>query len=111
MPIEENITTWAMLLWEQEMSRQDLLAIQIQQLQSRTEGIKKATTRLREIRIKKKDRFDKMKRIQPRKVQEGGAPTRTTCSQLPSHHAEPAEETFDLDLMQQSSLEPLDVGL
>ena len=53
------------------MSREDLLAIRIRQLQSRTEDIEKATTRLKEARIKNKDRFDKIKRIRPRKVQEG----------------------------------------
>ena len=71
MPIEEKITTWAVLPWESEMSREDLLAIRIRQLQSRTEDIEKATTRLKEARIKNKDRFDKIKRIRPRKVQEG----------------------------------------
>ena len=34
-------------------------------------NIEKATNRLKEARIKKQDRFDKIKRIRPRKVQEG----------------------------------------
>ena len=53
------------------MSREDLLAIPIRQLQSRTEDIEKATNRLKETRIKNKDGFDKIKRIRPRRVQEG----------------------------------------
>ena len=71
MPIEEKITTWVVLPWESEMSREDLLAVWIRQLQSRIEDIEKATTRMKETRIKNKDRFDKMKRIRPRNVQEG----------------------------------------
>ena len=55
MPIEEKITTSAVLPWESEMSREDLLAIRIRQLQSRTEDIEKATTRLKEARIKNKN--------------------------------------------------------
>ena len=63
MPIEEKITTCVVLPWEFEKKREDLLVIRIRRLQSRTKDIHKATTRLKEARMRNKDRFDKFKRI------------------------------------------------
>ena len=71
MPIEEKIATWAMLPWESEMSREDLLAVRIRQLQCQAKDVEKATEKLKEARIKNKARFDKVNRLRPRKIQEG----------------------------------------
>ena len=71
MPIEEKIATWAMLPWESEMSREDLLAVRIRQLQCQAEDVEKAAEKLKEARIKNKARFDKVNRLRPRKIQEG----------------------------------------
>ena len=35
MPIEQNVTSWTVLPWQEEMSQEDLLATRIQQLERR----------------------------------------------------------------------------
>ena len=39
MPIETTVTTWGALPWKEEMSREDLLAVQMQQLEGREDVI------------------------------------------------------------------------
>ena len=39
MPTETAIATWTMLPWKEEMSREELLAVQIRQLEGRPEDI------------------------------------------------------------------------
>ena len=45
------------------MSREDFLALRIQQLQHRPEDVELAAQRLKEARLKNKIRFDKTHRI------------------------------------------------
>ena len=47
MPIEEKITTWAILPWESEMIGEDLLAVWIRQLECRIEDVEMAAEKLK----------------------------------------------------------------
>ena len=71
MPIEETITSWVAMPWENEMSREELLATRIRQLERRPEDLELAKERLEAARIKNKARFDKTHRLRPRKIEEG----------------------------------------
>ena len=39
MPIEQSVASWTSLPWQEEMSREDLLATRIQQLERRPEDV------------------------------------------------------------------------
>ena len=39
MPTETTIETWTVLPWKEEMSREELLAVQIRQLEGRLEDV------------------------------------------------------------------------
>ena len=71
MPIEETITSWVAMPWENEMSKEELLATRIRQLERRPEDLELAKERLEAARIKNKARFDKTHRLRPRKIEEG----------------------------------------
>jgi hypothetical protein len=47
MPTERTISTWAALEWRNEMSREELLAARIRQLERRPEDTERAAERLR----------------------------------------------------------------
>ena len=70
MPIEEAIASWNVLPWEDNMSREDLLALRIRQLERRPEDIEIAVMRLKDARLKNKDRFDKKHRLRPKPIEE-----------------------------------------
>jgi hypothetical protein len=59
MPTERMIASWAALEWRNEMSREELLAARIQQLERRLEDVERATERLRTAQIRNKERFDR----------------------------------------------------
>ena len=71
MPVEESIMSWTSIPWREELSREALLALRIQQLERRPEDIELAAQRLKEARLKNKIRFDKTHRIRPKKIEEG----------------------------------------
>ena len=71
MPIEETITSWVAMPWENEMSREELLATRIRKLKRRPEDLELPKERLEAARIKNKARFDKTHRLRPRKIEEG----------------------------------------
>ena len=48
MPMETTIATWTVLSWKEEMSREELLAVQIRQLEGRPEDIAEAIHRQQE---------------------------------------------------------------
>ena len=48
MPTETTIATWTVLLWKEEMSREELLAVRIRQLDGRSEDIAEAIHRQQE---------------------------------------------------------------
>jgi hypothetical protein len=71
MPTEQTISSWATVDWKDEMSREELLAARIQQLQQRPEDVERAAERLRAARVRNKDRFDRTHRLRPKKIKEG----------------------------------------
>ena len=71
MPIEDSIASWTSIPWREEISREELLALRIQQLERRPEDLQLAIQRQKEARIKNKVCFDKTHRIRPKKIEEG----------------------------------------
>ena len=71
MPVEQSIISWLALPWQEEISREELLALRIRQLERRTEDIEIAKARLKDARLKNKKAFDKRHRLRPRKINEG----------------------------------------
>ena len=71
MPIERTISSWVTVDWRNEMSREELLAAQIRQLERRPEDVERAAEKLRLARLKKKGRFDRTHRLRPKKIEEG----------------------------------------
>ena len=59
MPTERMISSWATMDWRDEMSREELLAARIQQLERRPEALERAAEKLRVARIRNKGRFDR----------------------------------------------------
>ena len=53
------------------MSREDLLATRIQQLERRPKDVELAIERLREARLRNKENFDKKHHFRLRKIEEG----------------------------------------
>ena len=71
MPTERTISSWATVDWKDEISREELLAARIRQLERRPEDIERAAEKLRVARIRNKARFDRTHRLWPRKIEEG----------------------------------------
>jgi translation initiation factor IF-1 len=71
MPTERTIASWAALGWKNEMSREELLAARIRQLERRPEDVERATEKLRTARLRNKERFDRTHRIRAKKIEEG----------------------------------------
>ena len=71
MPMERTISSWATVDWRDEMSREELLAAHIRQLERRPEDVEQAAEKLRMARIRNKARFDRTHRLRPRKIEEG----------------------------------------
>ena len=71
MPTETAILTWTVLPWKEEMSREELLAVRIRQLEGRPEDIAEAIRRQQEARFRNKSRFDTKHRLRPRRIEEG----------------------------------------
>ena len=69
MPIEETITSWVAMPWENEISREGLLATRISQLERRPEDLELVKERLDAARLNKKARFDKTHRLCPWKIE------------------------------------------
>jgi hypothetical protein len=71
MPVEQSIISWLALLWQEEVSREELLALRIRQLERRTEVIEVAKAQLKNVRLKNKKDFERRHQLRPRKVVEG----------------------------------------
>ena len=71
MPIEQSVASWTSLPCQEEMTREDLLATRIQQLERRLEDVELAIERLRQARLKNKENFDKKHRLRKREIEEG----------------------------------------
>ncbi|KAL3676054.1 hypothetical protein R1sor_026002 [Riccia sorocarpa] len=71
MPVEEQVPTWSVLPWADNLTREELLELRIRQLEQRDEDVRTALERLKEARLSNKDRFDKRHRLRPKPVEEG----------------------------------------
>jgi hypothetical protein len=71
MPTERTISLWAAMDWKDEMSREELLAARIRQLERRPEDVERAAEKLRSARMRNKERFDWTHRLRPKKIEEG----------------------------------------
>jgi hypothetical protein len=71
MPTERTISSWAALEWRNEMSREELLAARIWQLERRAEDTERAAERLQTARVRNKERFDRTHRLRSKKIEEG----------------------------------------
>jgi hypothetical protein len=71
MPTERTIASWVALGWRKEMSREELLAARIRQLERRPEDVDRATEKLRTARLRNKERFDRTHRLRPKQIEEG----------------------------------------
>ncbi|KAL3676828.1 hypothetical protein R1sor_026776 [Riccia sorocarpa] len=71
MPTEEQVSTWSVLPWEDEMTREELLELRIRQLEQRAEDVGIALEKLKQARLRNKDRFDKRHRLRPKPIREG----------------------------------------
>ena len=71
MPIEKTITSSVVIPWENEMSREELLAARIRQLERRPEDLEHAQKIMEVDRVKNKIWFDKTHRLHPKKIKEG----------------------------------------
>jgi hypothetical protein len=71
MPIEESIVSWLALPWQEDINREELLALRIRQLERREDDIEAAKARLKIARLKNKEAFDQRHRLRPRRIMEG----------------------------------------
>ncbi|KAL3686249.1 hypothetical protein R1sor_004271 [Riccia sorocarpa] len=71
MLVEEQVPTWSVLPWADNLTREELLELRIRQLEQRDEDVWTALERLKEARLSNKDRFDKRHRLRPKPVDEG----------------------------------------
>ena len=71
MPMERTISSWTTVDWRDEMSRDELLATRIRQLERRPEDVEQAAEKLQVARTKNKARFDRAHRLRPKKIEEG----------------------------------------
>ena len=69
MPGEESIPTWVFLSWEDNISRERLLELRIQQLGRLPEDMEVALERLKATRLGNKERFDKTHRLRMKKIE------------------------------------------
>jgi hypothetical protein len=58
MSVEQSILSWLALPWQDEISREDLLALRIRQLEQRTEDIEVSKAQLKDTRLKNKKDID-----------------------------------------------------
>ena len=65
------IASWTTIDWANEMSREELLAARIRQLERRPEDVEWTTAKVKEVRIRNKAWFDRTHRLRPRKIEEG----------------------------------------
>ena len=63
MPTETAISTCTVLPWKEEMSREELVAVRIRQLEGRPEDIAEAIRRQQEARFRNKSGFDTKNRL------------------------------------------------
>jgi hypothetical protein len=63
--------SWLALPWQDEINREELLALRIRQLERREDDIEVAKAHLKKARLGNKEGFDQKHRLRPRKIMEG----------------------------------------
>ena len=71
MPVEQSIVSWLALPWQEEISREELLALRIRQLERRADDIEVAKSHLKSARLINKEAFDQRHRLGLRRIMEG----------------------------------------
>ena len=71
MPVEDKVPTWVFLDWKDDITRERLLELRIQQLERLPEDQKIALEKLKAARLSNKERFDKTHRLRIKKIQIG----------------------------------------
>jgi Integrase zinc binding domain len=71
MPAEDHLPTWLSLPWEDEISREELLELRVRQLERLPEDLQEAGNKIKQAKLKNKERFDKTHRLRPRPIKEG----------------------------------------
>lgn len=71
MPGEQSVPTWIFLSWEDDISREKLLELRIQQLTRLPEDHQMALEKLKAARLSNKERFDRTHRLRTKKIEEG----------------------------------------
>ncbi|KAG5458656.1 MAG: hypothetical protein BJ554DRAFT_1080, partial [Olpidium bornovanus] len=68
LPVKDALVTWSVLLWKDGLSREELLALQIRQLQRREEDVEEGRWKMLETKRREKERVDAKRRRHPRPV-------------------------------------------
>jgi hypothetical protein len=71
MPVEDYVPTWLVLNWEDDITRERLLELRIQQLERLPEDQEIALERLKAARLHNKERFDKTHRLRSKSINVG----------------------------------------
>jgi hypothetical protein len=71
MPVEAYVPTWLMLNWEDDITRERLLELRIQQLERLPEDQEIALEKLKAARLHNKERFDKTHRLRSKSINVG----------------------------------------
>ena len=71
MLIAQNIISWTALPGEDRISREDLLATSIRQMEQRPDDVEMAINCVKKAQLKNKEAFDKKQRLLPKKIEEG----------------------------------------
>ena len=70
-PVEEDVVTWGVLPWKAGISKAELLAIRIRQLERRPTDIAEAIKKLKECRIRNADNWNAKHRLRPVEITAG----------------------------------------
>ena len=71
MPMEDSVPTWVLLDWEDDITRERLLELRIQQLERLPEDQKIALEKMKATRLANKERFDKTHRLRSKPIEVG----------------------------------------
>ncbi|CAM6082164.1 unnamed protein product [Calypogeia fissa] len=85
MPLEENICSWRMVGWEDEISREQLLVQRMEHFGLLPAKLEVAKRQLKMARLRNKGRFDRVHRLRPVPIQEGDW-VLVFDSRLENHH-------------------------
>jgi len=71
MPRKRNILTWMFFTWKNEINREKLLELRIQQVKRLSEDLRMALEKFKIARLSNKEQFDKTHRLRVKTIEEG----------------------------------------